>query len=147
MSQSIARFALAGALLLFASPGDARNTFHDLDVAKARAEGAGHENVSDLPIYMHGQNHPAVAEDLGVFTANRSTNAANKSDEAACQIAFLSAVISLQDRARSLGAHAVIDVRSVTRNQKLESPTQYRCVAGTFVAGVALEGRMVNFKK
>jgi len=138
---------IAVALALGAAPASARNTFHDLDVAKAKAEGHGRENLQDVPVFMAGEKHAPVAQDLGVSRANRSTNAANKSDEKACQIAFLSAVIALQAKARALGADAVVDVRSITKNNDLESATQYRCVAGAFVANVALSGRMVKFEK
>jgi hypothetical protein len=147
MYASTRRFALAGLLLLTALPASARDTFRDLDVERARKEGWGRENLSAVPIYMKGQEHRPVAEDLGTFTSNKRTNAANKSDEAACQIAFLSALISLQSRASALGADAVVDVRSITKHKDLDSATQYRCVAGAFVANVALEGRMVRLKK
>jgi hypothetical protein len=141
------RFAALGIALTAASAASARDTFHDFAVAKARAEGRGRENLLDVPVFMAGEVHAAATSDLGVFTSNRRTNASNKSDEAACQIAFLSAVIALQTRARALGADAVVDVRSITRHDDLASATQYRCVAGAFVANVALEGRMVKLEK
>ena len=84
--------------------------------------------------------------DLGEFTANRRTNAFNKGDEEACQIAFLSAVIALQTRAQEMGGDAVVDVHSTTRHQNLESATQYRCAAGNVVANVVLVGRVVKLK-
>ncbi|HEU4428817.1 MAG TPA: excinuclease ABC subunit A [Myxococcota bacterium] len=135
------------ALSLAPLAASARNTFHDLDVAKAKAEGHGHENLLDIPVFMAGQKHAAVVKDLGVFPTNMRTNAANKSDEAACQIAFLSALIRLQSKARELGADAVVDIRSITKHRDLESAKQYRCVAGAFVANVALQGRMVKLAK
>jgi hypothetical protein len=145
--RSVTTLAVAAALALAAPPASARNTFHDLDAARAKAEGYGRENLLDVPVFMAGEEHGAVAQDLGVFRANRSTNAANKPDAEACQIAFLSAVIALQAKARALGADAVVDVRSITKNNPLESATQYRCVAGAFVANVALSGRMVKLAK
>jgi hypothetical protein len=60
---------------------------------------------------MKGESHPKVARELGTFTSNRRTNAFNKSDRDACHIAFLSAVIALQERARSEGGNAVVDIR------------------------------------
>lgn len=140
-------FSLAAISLLLAGPASARNTFHDFDAAKAKAEGVGRENLLDVPVYLAGERHAAEAQDLGVFRTNMRTNAANKSDEEACQIAFLSALISLQNRARALGGDAVVDVRSITKNNDLTSATQYRCVAGAFVANVALEGRVVKLAK
>ncbi len=107
----------------------------------------GRERLLDVPFFMAGQSHPAVKQDLGVFRSNRSTNAFGKSDEEACRIAFLSAVIALQDRARAEGGDAVVDVKSVTKHRDLESATSFRCVAGNVVANVALSGRVVKFAK
>ncbi len=138
--------ALVFAALLVSSSALARNTFHDLAVADAVANGKGHENLLDVRFFMAGAEHPAVARELGSFTASRRTNAFNKSDEAACQITFLSAVISLQGRARELGADALIEIRSTTKGQELVSATHYRCVAGTAVANVVLSARLVKLK-
>lgn len=139
--------ALVVACVSAALPAEARDTFHDLSVEGATGSATAEEKLLDLPFYMKGQEHPKVAQDLGVFTSNRRTNAFNKSDEEACEIAFLSAVISLQQRARKQGGDAVVDIRSITKHNDLESPTQYRCVAGTMIANVALEGRVVRLAK
>jgi uncharacterized protein YbjQ (UPF0145 family) len=141
------RLAAAALALAFgAASASARTTIHELDVAKAKSEGIGHEKLLDVPIFMAGQKHRGVAKDYGVFRSNRRTNAANKSDEEACHIAFLSALITLQARARDMGASAVVDVRSITRNEPFASATQYRCAAGSVVANVALEGRVVKLR-
>lgn len=124
-----------------------RETIVDLDVKTAVATGHGHERLLGIPFYMKGQAHPAVAEDLGVFRSNKRTNAFNKSDEEACQIAFLSAVITFQERARSMGGDAIVDLESITKDNPLQSATQFRCAAGNVVANVALSGRVVRLKK
>ena len=148
MNGAVRRAAWVAAILfLCAGQAAARNTFHDFDAAKAKAEGSGRENLLDAPVHLAGETHADVAIDLGTFRTNKRTNAANKSDEAACQIAFLSALISLQSRTRALGGDAVVDVRSITKHNDLTSATQYRCLAGAFVANVALEGRIVKLKK
>jgi hypothetical protein len=133
--------------LLFAPPVSARTTFHDLVVTSAVESSLGRERLLDVPFYMAGQPHPAVARDLGVYKSNRSTNAFAKSDEEACRVAFLSALISLQDRVRAEGGDAVVDVKSVTKHRDLESATSFRCAAGNVVANVALSGRVVKFAK
>ncbi|MCP4004229.1 MAG: excinuclease ABC subunit A [bacterium] len=130
-----------------ANSTSARNTFHELDVNAATSSSIGNERLLDVPIYMAGQHHPTVIKDLGVFRSNRRTSAFAKSDENACNVAFLSAVISLQRRAQSLGGDAVVDIKSITRNRDLESATQFRCVAGAFIANVALSGRVVKVQK
>ena len=127
-----------------ASPAGARSTFHDLSVQAARDSETGKAKLQKVPFYMAGQKHPAVAKDLGVFTANRRTNAFGKSDEAACQIAFLSAIIALQSRAQNMGGNAIVDVKSITKHNDLTSASEYRCAAGGVVANVVLSGRVVK---
>ena len=146
MTQRWLRIAAAFAPLLLPQPAAARTTFHDLSIEAAMNSPTGQAKLLKVPVYFSGQSHKAVATELGEFTANRRTNAFNKSDEEACQIAFLSAVISLQTRAQQVGADTVIDVRSTTKHQNLASATQYRCAAGTMVANVVLVGRMVKLK-
>ena len=100
----------------------------------------------DIRVYFGKQKTPAVERKLGEFTANRKTNATNKTDKEACEISFVSAIISLQQRARKEGGNAVINVASVYRNEIRESNTEYLCGAGTFVSGVALRGTVVKLK-
>jgi len=142
------RVLLGCLLCLFAaSTADARSTFHDLNARQAAESETGKAKLLDIPFYLSGQQHAKVARDLGVFTSNRRTNAFNKSDEAACEIAFLSAIIALQKRVTQLGGDAVIEIKSITKHNDLDSATDYRCVAGAFVANVALTGRVVKFEK
>lgn len=139
-------FAVGLCALLAASPAGARSSFHDLSVESARDSETGKAKLQKVPFYMAGQKHPAVAKDLGVFTSNRRTNAFGKSDEAACQIAFLSAIIALQSRAHELGGDAVVDIKSITKHNDLTSASEYRCAAGDVVANVVLTGRVVKLK-
>ena len=147
MSRRIHSAIVCLAVLAVASTASARDTFHDLDVGAAVDSDVGEARLLEVRFFMAGQPHPSVAKDLGEFTSNRRTNAFNKSDERACSIAFLSAVIALQERARKLGGDAVIDIKSITRHQNLESATKYRCVSGNVVANVVLTGRVVNLAK
>ena len=124
----------------------ARNDFVDLP-AETAAKSSAAKGLLDVPYFLAGQKHPAVAKELGEFRTNKRTNAFNKSDEEACQIAFLSGVIALQERARKEGGNAVIDIKSVTKNNDLTSATDYRCVVGAIVANVALSGKVVQLAK
>ena len=123
----------------------ARDTISDQPVQAAVDAGKG--KLLDVPFFMAGAEHGKVVDDLGVFTSNRSTNAFNKSEADACAIAFQSAIIALQGRATQLGGNAVIDIKSITKGQNLESATQFRCDDGTFAAKVTLSGRAVKLAK
>jgi uncharacterized protein YbjQ (UPF0145 family) len=147
MSQILRVVFLASIMALVPIGAGARNTMHDFDIKQAMESDVGKSKLLDVPVYFAGQSHAQVASDKGVFTANRRTNAFNKSDEQACRIAFLSAVIALQSRAQKMGADAVVDIKSITKHQNLESAKQYRCVAGNVVANVVLTGRVVKLKK
>ncbi len=131
------------ASLGIASAAWARNTFHDLPVQGAK-ESRHAKTLLDVPFYMAGEKHPKVAKVIGEWPTNLRTNAFNKSDEDACNLVFLSAIISLQKRAQAEGGDAVIDIKSTTKNNELSSPTQFRCVAGAMVANVALTGKIVK---
>ncbi|HTJ94403.1 MAG TPA: excinuclease ABC subunit A [Pararobbsia sp.] len=100
----------------------------------------------DVPLFFAGQDHPRVAKSYGTFNTNKKTNAFGKSDLAACQHVFLSAVIELQERARKEGGNAVINIKSNYENHLRESATEFTCGAGAVIAGVALEGEVVTLK-
>ena len=78
------------------------------------------------------------------LVSNKKTNAFNKSAEKACQIAFLSAVKTFQQRAVKSGANKVTNLISFYKKKPYKSTTQYECHDGTFVAGVALKGDIVR---
>lgn len=124
----------------------ARNTFHDVSVREAVNTKNGKEKLLDVPFFMSGQDHPAVAEDLGIYKSNKRSGR-GPGDIEKCQVAFLSAIISLQNRAQKLGGDAVIDIKSITKHNNLDSPDRFRCVAGALMANVALVGRVVKYSK
>lgn len=101
---------------------------------------------NDIKLFWGTQKTPAVDRKMGEFTSNKKTNAANKSDQDACDLAFISAVIGLQQRARREGGNAVINIHSVYRGEDSDSPTEFVCGAGRFIAGVALKGTVVKLK-
>jgi uncharacterized protein YbjQ (UPF0145 family) len=101
---------------------------------------------SDIKLFWGTQKTPAVDRKMGEFTSNKKTNAANKSDQDACDLAFISAVIGLQQRARKEGGNAVVNIRSVYKNEDSDSPTEFICGAGKIMAGVALRGTVVKLK-
>jgi uncharacterized protein YbjQ (UPF0145 family) len=81
---------------------------------------------------------------LGTDVSNRKTNAFGKSDEKACNWAFLSAMIALEKRAKQLGANAVVNIVSYYRKVEMSSMTDFECHAGAVIAGVALKGEFVK---
>ena len=115
-----------------------------VQAAAAALKSAQSGNLLKVPVFMMGQSHAKAKRTLGEFKTNQRTNAFNKSDEEACHVAFLSALIALQKRAQAEGGNAVVDIWSITKNEELKSATQYRCAAGNFVANVVLWGTVAE---
>jgi len=123
----------------------AADSWHKFPVQQAIDGPLGKEKLlPDIRLFMKGQSHPAVVKKQGEFKSNKRTNALGKTDEEGCQIAFLSALISLQERARKEGGNAVVDIYSITKDVKFESADTYSCLTGTLIANVALMGTVVQ---
>lgn len=106
--------------------------------AKAKLDGS-------VKFFWGDQKHPKVAKSLGTDQTNKKTNGFNKSDKAGCDWAWLSAMITMQNRAKQLDADAIINLHSIYQNQDFVSETEYECGVGTFTSGVALRGEFVKF--
>lgn len=131
-----------------ALPAQARDTELHLPIADVLAMPEAKEKLDGtVAFYFAGQPTPKVAEKLGEDVSNRKTNGVGKDDVTACKWAALSALISFQDRARQLGADAVVDLVSYYKKKTFSSATEYECHAGAVVVGVALKGTLVKVAK
>ncbi|PLX82650.1 MAG: hypothetical protein C0614_06015 [Desulfuromonas sp.] len=96
---------------------------------------------------MKGQKRPSASGETREFTANKRANKFGKSAEEACQNAFISALLTFQQRADKEGRNTVIDLYSVTKDKRFESADQYSCLVGGIMANVALRGKVANIGK
>jgi uncharacterized protein YbjQ (UPF0145 family) len=129
-------------------PAHARDTKHLLPIAAAMATKDANERLEGSVKFFFGkQEYPKVVAKLGSDISNRKTNAFGKSDEKACNWAFLSAMIALERRAKQLGANAVVNIVSYYRKVEMSSTTDFECHAGAVVAGVALKGEFVRIEE
>lgn len=137
-------------VLLCVTSGNAlaRDTKYMLPLEAALNTPAAREKLgTGVTFYFGKQGHPAVAQQFGEYTANRKTNALNKSDQEACEWAFLSALLALRDRAVQQGGNAVINIMSYYKKNEVVSNGEYECHAGAVIAGVALRGTVVKLAK
>ncbi len=137
-------------VLLCATSGSAlaRDTRHMYPINAALKTPASEGKLgTGVAFYFGKQAHPTVAQNLGEYTANRKTNAANKSDQEACDWVFLSALLALRDRALQEGGDAVINIKSFYKKNEVVSDSEYECHAGGMLSGVALQGTVVKLAK
>ena len=122
----------------------ARDVELTFSIAEALADAELRNKVgNDVAFFFGDQVSPPVAKNFGDFVTNKKTNAFGKPDMVACRWAMELALIQLRDRARSLGANAVINIVSYYKKGITASTTEYVCHAGNVVAGVALKGTFV----
>lgn len=94
--------------------------------------------------YLKGQRTPKVLEKMGDGVSNKKTNAFGKEAGVTCRWAALSALISLQDRAKQLGGNAVVDIVSFYKRDASASTTDYECHVGNLMSGVAFKGTIAK---
>jgi len=97
-----------------------------------------------VKFYFGSSAHPAVVENLGNVVTNKKTNGFAKSAGEACQWVLLSALIALQDDAKSRGGNAVINIKSYFKRNEVSNDTQAECYKGFFIASTALKGDVVK---
>src|SRR5262249_50800576 len=137
--------AIGAAAVIAASAASAGTAFLDIPVSEAR-QAAKPGDLPDVPFYMQGEPHPKVVRGLRDSTSERRVSGVGKPDRETANAAFLAALGALQQRAKTTGGNAVVDVRSTTRHKDLSSRLNYRCAAGGGVANVALTGRAVELE-
>jgi uncharacterized protein YbjQ (UPF0145 family) len=140
---------IALATLFAMSSGAVARDLHTLlPIRDALDTPAAHEKLDkNIRLYFHGQAHPAIEHKIGEWATNKKTNSVGKSLEVGCNWAFLSAMLSLQERARNEGGNAIIDIKSNYKNIETASATEYMCGDGAFVSGVAFKGTVVKLAK
>ena len=101
---------------------------------------------SDISFHMKGQQHPEVIDVTPEYTSNQRSRKFGRSVEEACQTAFISSLMSFQQRAYKEDADTVVGLYSVTKDKRFESTDQYSCLVGGMVANVALRGKVGKSK-
>jgi uncharacterized protein YbjQ (UPF0145 family) len=145
MKKMILASLLCGVAMSVVVPAQARDDKLLLPIADAMNAPETQEKLdSSIKYYFGHQKTPKVLKKLGTDASNKKTNAFGKADEKACQWAFLSAMLSLEQRAKELGANAVINIVSNYKKVEMSSETEYECHAGAIMAGVALKGDFVK---
>jgi uncharacterized protein YbjQ (UPF0145 family) len=145
MKGTLFSLLVAAGLLATASLGHARDTKYLLPIEPALASKDSQEKLAgSIKFFFGDQPTPPIIAELGSDVSNRKTNAFGKSDEKACNWAFLSAMIALEKRAQQLGANAVVNIVSYYKKDVMSSATEFECHAGALIAGVALRGDFVK---
>lgn len=144
LSLALAASALAG-LISTSAPAFASDTkvmmpikaALETDDAKAKLDGS-------VKLFFGATPTPKVLEKLGSDITSQKANAFGKAADAACNRAFLSDMMSLQKRAKELGANAVINIVSNYKHVEFSSETEFECHVGGLMVGAAFKADFVK---
>jgi len=138
---------LAATIALYSAQAASRDDRLRFSIEEALSTEVAKQKLdAGIRFYFGDQKHGQIAQKFGQFSSNKKTNAFNKSDQKACEWAFLSALISLQQRAVKEGGNAVINIISNYKNVEFKSDTEFECGAGALMAGSALKGTVVKLE-
>lgn len=138
----------ATALLLSALPSvsQARDTALYLPFEKVVQQMLAEKKLDgSVKFYLAGvQPRGKVKVISPSVVTNKKTNAFNKTDEAACEWALQSALLTMQDAARKVNANAVTNIASYYKKNERKDASTYECHAGAVIAGVAIKGDLAR---
>ncbi len=133
---------LLGVLLI--GTAYARDTRQMYSISQALMSVGSEQLGEDIRLFFGEQSHPAIATNYGTFMSNKKSNGVGKSDVSACQRAFLSGVLTFQQRARNEGGNAVVNLTSYYKKKHISSTTEFECGSGAVMSGVTLRGDVVR---
>lgn len=140
-------FALT--ILLFASmPGISRATDKVVHFAFNNAVVAATQSGKldgSVKFYLADIKPAGQATVLKTITIEKKTNAFGKQDQVSCDWALQSALISLQDDAKEVGANAVVDIVSDYDNEYRDNE-KYECHVGFLMSGVVLKAKLAKLQ-
>ena len=101
----------------------------------------------NIKLYFATQSPEGVPLDRGTYTANKTTSARFKAPRESCDWVFISAVLSLQQKAMQLGGDAVVNIHSYYGQIERSDEDVYECHDGKNVSRVALRGTVVKLEE
>jgi uncharacterized protein YbjQ (UPF0145 family) len=140
------------AVALAASPAAAQrhrgnDTPANFSIEQALAQPDFASATAGVRFFFGNHGHPAIAQRLQRdATTSQRASSRRKSPEESCGRAFLNALVSLRDHALAQGGNAVVNVRSNWNHVEFSSTTEYQCVRGRMMSGVALKGDIVRLR-
>jgi len=129
------------------SAASAADKFEYLSVKAALQSELAKEKLDPaISFYMKGQKHKKARNTSREYSANKRSRKFKRTVKQACDQAFISALMSFQDRAQRQGQNAVIDLYSFTKNKKYQNSEKYSCLVGGMMTNVVLKGKVADIK-
>lgn len=118
--------------------------YHPMSVDDALASPMAKQKLDGTVKFFFGAApHPAVAQSLKDVVFKEKAGFM-KTRATSCNEAFVTVLADFQERAKSKGADAVINLRSSFKKQEVTIDKTFACYPGGFRVGVVLKGELVK---
>lgn len=98
------------------------------------------KDVLDPSIKLYFGKNGSGTKLTSLLSANKKTNGVGKTDEEACNWAFLAAMKTFQERAKREGGTKVINLSSYYFKKEFKSEKEFECGTGNVMVGVTFRG-------
>ncbi len=146
ISRILRNTAVAGALVMLAAmPASAADDIIQLDLQQALSAPDTQAHIDGSVKFYFGKTaHPAIVKHLGEGVTNKKSNGVGRNSTRGCERAFVDALITMQEKAKGLGANAVININSYYKKNEVTIDSSVECHSGLLMDGVALKGEFVK---
>lgn len=145
MNKNMFSLLAGGILLATAWPANGRDIKRHLPIAAAIEAKDLQPKLDGSIKFFFGKE--TTREGLKILRSDATLSKVTlrgKSNETACNAAFISALVELLKRAKQVGANAVVNIVSYYKKVEMSSTTEYECHEGSGYMAVALRGDFVK---
>lgn len=134
-----------GLCLLTAISAEARNIVHLFPISEAlESKDLPEKPSGSVKFFFTKEKSPKVAKTIRTETIDQKVSLRGNSNEKACNLAFMSVLMSFDKRAKEMGANAVVNIVSNYKRREMSSATHFECHEGSGYMAVALRGDFVT---
>ena len=136
------RFIIFVFICLFCTTS-AHATMVELPIEEVMSSRLAKQNLTS-DIQFHFGKQRQNGKEIGTWVSNKKTNKVGKGTKESCYRAFVSAMISLQNRALKENGSKVVNIHSYYKKVPFYSDEYFKCEVGNIMSGVALRGTVLE---
>jgi hypothetical protein len=136
--------SVIAAMCLCAVETDARNITHMMLISNAIESVDAPEKPSGSIKFLFGTDKPPKVKTITNQRLIRKSSLRASSNVTACNQAFMSILTAFEQKAKEMGANAVVNIVSSYGRQQMASATHFECHEGSGYMAVALRGDFVT---
>ena len=134
-------------LCIFTATVDARNITHMMLISNAMESSDVPEKPSGSIKFVFGTDKAPKVKTITNQRLVRKVSLRASNNVTACNQAFMSILAAFEQKAKEMGANAVVNIVSSYGRQQMASATHFECHEGSGYMAVALRGDFVTLSE